>query len=112
MGVKDPLARQFYMEMCKIEKWGTRTLDEKIDSQLFERTAISRKPEELIKKELQEVRSQGNVIPDLVFKNELLLPDGFLIIEHPGSISFETHDKFFQHRTYGRVNFSFFAENL
>ncbi len=51
-------------------------------------------------------------IPDLVFKNELLLPDGFLIIEHPGSISFETHDKFFQHRTYGRVNFSFFAENL
>ncbi len=73
MGVKDPLARQFYMEMCKIEKWGTRTLDEKIDSQLFERTAISRKPEELIKKELQEVRTKGNVTPDLVFKSSYFL---------------------------------------
>ncbi|MBR3518746.1 MAG: hypothetical protein IKN77_01330 [Paludibacteraceae bacterium] len=34
----DPLARQFYMEMCRIEHWDTRTLDVKIDSQLYERT--------------------------------------------------------------------------
>ena len=46
MFVEDELARKFYMEMCRLEKWPTRTLDEKIDSQLYERTAISRRPEE------------------------------------------------------------------
>ena len=51
-------------------------------------------------------------IPELVFENSLLLPDGFLIIEHPKTVSFETHPKFYQQRTYGKVNFSFFAENL
>lgn len=39
MFVEDELARKFYMEMCRLEKWPTRTLDEKIDSQLYERTA-------------------------------------------------------------------------
>lgn len=40
MSVHNVLARQFYMEMCRIEHWSTRTLDKKIDVQLFERTAI------------------------------------------------------------------------
>ena len=52
MSVPNALARQFYMGMCRIEYWSTRTLDEKIDAQLFERTAISRKPDEVIKAEL------------------------------------------------------------
>ena len=56
-GVKEPLARRFYVEMCRIEHWDTRTLDEKIDGQLFERTAISRKPEEVIKRELEQVKT-------------------------------------------------------
>lgn len=47
MAVPNALARQFYMEMCRIEHWSTRTLDEKIDAQLFERTAISRKPDDI-----------------------------------------------------------------
>lgn len=51
-------------------------------------------------------------IPELVFGNHLLLPDGFLVIEHPAGIRFEEHPKFYQHRVYGRVNFSIFAENL
>ena len=34
VSVKDPLARQFYMEMCRIEHWDTRTLDATIDAQL------------------------------------------------------------------------------
>ncbi len=54
MGIKDPLERQFYAQMCSMEHWDTRTLDEKIDKQLYQRTALSRKPEELIKKELEE----------------------------------------------------------
>ena len=47
MFIEDPLACQFYIEMTRIEHWDTRTLADKIDKQLYERTAISRKPEEL-----------------------------------------------------------------
>ena len=42
MSLSDPLARQFYMQMCQYEHWSTRTLEEKIDTQLYERTMISR----------------------------------------------------------------------
>lgn len=48
MGVSDPLARQFYLEMAHIERWSTRILEDKIDGQLYERTAISRRPEEVM----------------------------------------------------------------
>lgn len=41
MFIDDPLKRQFYMEMCRVEHWDTRTLDAKIDSQLYERTAFN-----------------------------------------------------------------------
>ena len=82
MGVKDELARTFYMEMCRIEHWDTRTLDDKIDSQLYERTAISRRPEEVIKRELQNVKETNTLVPDLVFRSSYLLdilglPDTF-----------------------------------
>jgi len=53
-----------------------------------------------------------HLIPELVFANELLLPDGLLIIEHPKHIDFKNHKKFYQQRNYGKVNFSIFAENL
>ena len=72
MGVKDELARSFYMEMCRIEHWDTRTLDMKIDTQLYERTAISRRPEEVIKKELLNVKENNILIPDLVFRSSYL----------------------------------------
>jgi hypothetical protein len=45
MSIDDALKRSFYVEMCKIEHWDTRTLDEKIDAQLYDRTALSKKPE-------------------------------------------------------------------
>ena len=47
------LKRDFYAEMCRMERWSTRTLEKKIDSMLFERTALSRKPEKLAAMELQ-----------------------------------------------------------
>ena len=58
MGIKDPLERQFYAQMCSSEHWDTRTLDDKIDKQLYLQTALSRKPEEVIKKELAEHEGQ------------------------------------------------------
>lgn len=73
MSVKNELARQFYMEMCRLEHWNTRTLEEKIDSNLFERTAISRRPEHIIKSELKKVREQDLLVPDLVFRSSYFL---------------------------------------
>ena len=49
---KDALQRDFYAEMCRVERWSVRTLRQKIDSMLYERTAISNKPEELMRHEI------------------------------------------------------------
>ena len=48
IAIDDPLKRDFYAEMCRIENWNTRTLEKKIGSMLFERTALSKKPDKLI----------------------------------------------------------------
>ncbi len=48
-------------------------------------------------------------IPELVFSKQLLKEDGWLIVEHPASIKFNEHNTFFEHRKYGKVNFSFFS---
>ncbi|OHB28766.1 MAG: hypothetical protein A2X79_02080 [Desulfuromonadaceae bacterium GWB2_53_15] len=47
--LEEPLKRNFYAEMCRIEGWNTRALDNKIQSMLFERTALSGNPKSLPK---------------------------------------------------------------
>ncbi len=69
----DPLKRDFYAEMCRIESWNTRTLQKKIDSMLFERTALSKKPDELIRLELDGLRAEDRLTPDLVFRDPYFL---------------------------------------
>jgi len=54
--IKDSLRREFYAEMCRIERWNTRTLQKKIQSMLFERTALSRRPKQLAEVELKALR--------------------------------------------------------
>lgn len=71
--IKEPLAREFYLQMCRTEKWSTRTLKQKIDSMLYERTAISKKPEELAEKEIKSLADQETISLDLVFKNHYVL---------------------------------------
>jgi predicted nuclease of restriction endonuclease-like (RecB) superfamily len=71
--IKDQLKRDFYAEMCRIERWNVRTLRSKIQGMLFERTAISRKPEETIKNELAELRDEDKLTPDLVFRDTYFL---------------------------------------
>lgn len=80
--LKTPLEREFYAEMCRIERWSVRTLRERIGSQLYLRTALSKKPEALIEAELQRLRSDGQTTPDLVFRDPYMLdflglPDGY-----------------------------------
>ncbi len=68
-----PCQREFYAEMCRIEGWSVRTLSERIDSMLYERTALSKQPEALIRQELALLRSSGDVAPALVLKDPYIL---------------------------------------
>ena len=71
--LKEALQREFYTEMCRIERWSVRTLRAKVRSMLYERTAISRKPEELARQELEALRTEDRMTPDLVFRDPYLL---------------------------------------
>lgn len=51
-------------------------------------------------------------LPDLIFERDLLTEDGIFILEHPREFQFEDHPHFWQHRNYGKVNFTFFAQKL
>lgn len=73
MYIEDELKRKFYMQMTYLEHWDTRTLDKKIDDMLYERTALSRKPEELIKKELDQIQETNLLTPDVVFRSSYFL---------------------------------------
>ena len=73
MPLKDELQREFYLTMAASERWSKRTLQAKIDGMLYERTAISGKPDEFIKKELSTLRNDNVMSPDLVFKSPYFL---------------------------------------
>jgi predicted nuclease of restriction endonuclease-like (RecB) superfamily len=69
----EPLQREFYAEMCRVERWSVRTLRQKINGMLYERTALSRKPEVLAALELKQLREEDKVTPDLVFRDPYIL---------------------------------------
>lgn len=71
--LEKPLQREFYAEMCRVERWSVRTLRQKIGSMLYERTALSSKPDELARRELQSLREKDRMGPDLVFRDPYLL---------------------------------------
>ena len=70
--LKDPLARDFYAEMCRIERWDVRTLRQKIGGMLYQRTALSKKPQAVISAEIAKLRD-GHMTPDIVFRDPYLL---------------------------------------
>lgn len=70
--IKDPLARDFYAEMCRIERWDVRTLRQKIGGMLFQRTAVSKRPKAVISAEIDKLRD-GQMSPDTVFRDPYLL---------------------------------------
>jgi predicted nuclease of restriction endonuclease-like (RecB) superfamily len=71
--IEEPLKREFYIEMTKLEKWSSRQLKERINSLLYERTAISKKPEETISKELKQLKDGEGLSSDLVFRDPYVL---------------------------------------
>ena len=80
--LKQPLEREFYAEMCRVERWSVRTLRERIGSQLYLRTAIAKKPEAVVQAQLGQLRSDGRMTPDMVFRDPYMLdflglPEGY-----------------------------------
>jgi predicted nuclease of restriction endonuclease-like (RecB) superfamily len=80
--LNQPLEREYYAEMCRIEHWSVRTLRERIGSQLYLRTAIAKKPEAVIASEISHLRDGGQMTPDMVFRSPYMLdflglPDGY-----------------------------------
>tara|TARA_B100000900_G_C20431141_1_gene655038 strand:+ start:112 stop:651 length:540 start_codon:yes stop_codon:yes gene_type:complete len=51
-------------------------------------------------------------IPEIIFKKDILNPEGWLILEHGKEINFHNSINFVEKRTYSSVNFSFFKKPL
>lgn len=71
--IDDSLKRDFYIEVAQLEKWSVRQLQERINSMLYERTALSRKPEDAIRHDLDQLRDEQQVTPDLLLKDPYIL---------------------------------------
>ncbi len=71
--IENHIKREFYIQMTIHERWSVRTLQERIDSMLFERTAISKKPQETIIGDLKLLESEKKISPDLAFRDPYFL---------------------------------------
>jgi predicted nuclease of restriction endonuclease-like (RecB) superfamily len=71
--IDEPLKRDFYIEVSRLEHWSVRQLQERIQSMLYERTAISKKPEEAIRNDLMVLRDAGRISPDIAFRDPYVL---------------------------------------
>jgi hypothetical protein len=66
MYIEDAARRDFYMTMAINERWSVRTMNERINSMLFERTLISKKPEETIANDLKNLRDNKEMSTQLI----------------------------------------------
>ena len=71
--ISDPQARAFYGELTRLHRWGVRPLRDKIRSRLYERTLLSRQPDELIQQELTLLRDEDRLTVDMVLRDPYLL---------------------------------------
>lgn len=67
--IEEQLKQEFYIEMSRIQNWSVRTLKQQIDSLLYERSGISKKPEKIIKAQLEKLKLNDEVTSDLTFKD-------------------------------------------
>jgi len=73
MGMDDALKREFYIEMAALDRWSVRQLRGRINSMLYERTALSRKPDETISHDLEKLRKED------VMHTDMLLTDPYIL---------------------------------
>lgn len=70
--LQDRIKIDFYSQLCKADHWSVRTLRERIDSMLYERTALSKQPDELIKYALENTEQEQ-------FSKNMILKDPYLL---------------------------------
>ena len=71
--IEDALKRDFYAAMCKSENWSVRVLRERKNSMLYERTAISKKPDETIKNDIALLMEKDKMSLDLFYRDPYVL---------------------------------------
>ena len=71
--IEDELQREFYLTMAADQRWSKRTLKAKIDGMLFERTAIAKQPDEVIRQDLELLRNERKMSADLTFRDPYVL---------------------------------------
>jgi len=71
--IDDPLKRDFYIEVTQLERWSFRQLKDRLDSMLYERTALSRKPEDTIRQDIANLRDEQRISPDLLLRDPYIL---------------------------------------
>lgn len=71
--IEDQLKREFYTRLSINERWSSRQMQERINSQLYERTAISKNPEKTIESDLQLLKTKDKISQDLVFRDPYIL---------------------------------------
>ena len=69
----DATKRDFYTGLCRLEHWSVRQLQDRMNSMLYERSAISKKPEETIRQELAQLRQEQQLSPSLLLKDPYVL---------------------------------------
>lgn len=67
------IKRKFYVTMCINENWSVRTLRERVDSALYERTVISKKPEQTIINDLKLLNDKNKMTTELFFRDPYIL---------------------------------------
>ena len=71
--IKEPLKMEFYTILALNEHWSVRELDERINSQLYERTTLSRKSELTIASDLQILRDNKRMSTALALRDPYVL---------------------------------------
>ncbi|WP_353278840.1 YhcG family protein [Wolbachia endosymbiont (group A) of Udea olivalis] len=83
IAISDELKRNYYIEMCRIERWSVRALRSKIDTMLYERTALAKKPEDFIRRSIKNLREENMLAPEFIFHDPYFLS----FMELPSSYS-------------------------
>lgn len=71
--IGDDLKRDFYAEMCRVQRWSVRALQKQVNGMLYERTALSKKPEAVIEAQLDKLKNHDEMTPELTFKEPYFL---------------------------------------
>ncbi len=68
-----PLQREFYAAMCCAQHWNSRELRKQIQGMLYERVALSKRPDEIVDHSLKKLVESGEMSPDMVFLEQVNL---------------------------------------